>query len=108
MREKTVSFGSESQQTYDKHQPAQEVLKAPSATFPPKPPGAQPQNLPATAKYKKQEKYWNMMKGIYGGKSQTGGQAPWHVLPSFKGKGKGKQKGKQHKGKGKKMGKFQK
>ena len=108
MREKTVSFGSESQQTYDKHQPAQEVLKAPSATFPPKPPAAQPQNLSATAKDKKQEKYWNMMKGFYGAKSQTGGQAPWHVLPSFKGKGKGKQKGKQHKGKGKKMGKFQK
>lgn len=105
MRERAVSFGSESQQTYDKHQPVEEVLKAPAATFPPRPPASQPQSLVATAKDKKQDKYWNMMRAY---KNNKGGPAPWHVNPSFKGKGKGKQKGKQYKGKGKKKGKFQK
>ena len=105
MREKAVSFGSESQQTYDKHQPAQEVLKSPSATFPPKPPAVQTQNFSANAKDKKQEKYWGMMRAH---KNNKGGPAPWHVNPNSKGKAKGKQKNNQGKGKGKKMGKFQK
>jgi hypothetical protein len=104
MREKSVSFGSGQHQTYNKHLPVQDMLKAPATAFPPQPPAVSQPTQPGGAKAKRFQKYWQMAKKW----NNEGGPAPWHVNPNFKGKAKGKQKNKQGKGKGKKKGKSQK